>query len=186
MSHQLIDGDPALARIAREMAKLDEAQTADAHRREQASAAYWRAMAEHAGLAETAMLAGRAAPPAPPMPQVSGDPAVFLGRRRELTARRQEVMAERADLLLAALYGREDELLDAARQAGEMIARVAAEAQEVAAAVAVVRLAAGDPRPVYNRALSGSVLLSLIEAGARPSSPGRDVPGAQLRRLSVT
>lgn len=186
MSHPLLETDPALVRIAREFAKLDEAQVADAGRRDAASTSYWKAMGEHAALAETALLAGRAAPPAPLPPIVSGDLNVFLGRRRELVARRQETLAERSGLLLAALYAREDELLDGARQAAAVIGRLAQEAQELAAAVGVVRLAAGDGSPVYKHGITGSTLLGMIEAGARPTAPGSPVSDNNMNRLTVS
>ena len=186
MSHPLLETDPALVRIARELRELDEAQTADAHRREQASTSYWKAMGAHAALAETALLAGREAPAAPLMPLVSGDVGVFVGRRRELAARRQQVIAERAGLLLSALYARESELLDGARQAAAVIERLAGEAQELAAAVGVVRLAAGDPAPVYRHNITAAVLVGMLEAGARPTAPGSPVSQSPLARLSVT
>ena len=186
MSHALLETDPALVRIARELRELDEAQVADAGRREAASTSYWKAMGAHAALAETALLAGREAPAAPLMPLVSGDVSVFVGRRRELTARRQQVIAERSDLLLSSLLAREAELLDGARQAAAVIARLAAEAQELAAAVGVVRLAAGDPAPVYKYGITAAVLVGMLEAGARPTAPGSPVSQSPLARLSVS
>ena len=186
MSHPLLEQDPAVVRVDRELARLDEAQTADSHRRDQASTSYWSAMGKHAEAAETAMLAGREPPAAPLPPLVSGDPGVFLTRRRALQARRSDVIAERAPLLLAALLARESELLDGARQAAAVIDRLAVEAHGLAAAVRVVRLATGDPSPVYQRGITAAVLLGMIEAGARPTAPGGAVTENPLARLVVS
>ena len=186
MSHPLLETDAAVVRVDRELARLDEAQVADAGRREAASASYWAAMGRHAEAAETAMLAGREPPPAPLPPLVSGDPGVFLTRRKALQARRSDVIAERAPLLLAALLAREAELLDGARQAAAVIDRLAVEAHGLAAAVRVVRVATGDPSPVYQRGITAAVLLGMIEAGARPTAPGGAVTENALARMTVS
>ena len=186
MSHPLLETDAAVVRVDRELAKLDEAQTADSHRRDQASTSYWSAMTRHAEAAETAMLAGREPPPAPLPPLVSGDPGVFITRRRALQARRSDVIAERAPLLLAALLAREAELLDGARQAAAVIDRLAVEAHALAAAVRVVRLATGDPSPVFQRGITAATLLAMIEQGARPTAPGRAATELPLSRMTVS
>ena len=186
MSHKLLEEDPALVRIARELAKLDEAMVADAHRREQASSGYWAAMAKHAEVAEAAMLDGKAPPPPPEMPVVSGDPGIFSTRRRALVARRQETLADRSELLLRSMLWRENEILEAAREAAAVIDKLADEAQALAAAVGTVRLASGDGSPVYRYNITASVLLSMLEQGVRPSAPSGPVSDNAMHRVVVS
>lgn len=184
MTHPLIVGDPHLAKIAREVARLDEAQLADSARRDAASTGYWQAMAKHADLAQAALLAGKEAPPKPQVPTLSGDQGVFFTRRTALAARRQEVLAERAPQLLGALYGREEELLEAARNAAQLLAQVGRECQEIAHAVAAVRHAAGDPTPAWQHSIDAGVLLQMLAQGGRPSAPAR--PSSPAHRVTIS
>lgn len=187
MTHPLLVGDPQLAKLAREVARLDEAAVADSARRDAASTGYWQAVARHADLAEAALLAGKEAPSKPQVPALAGDPGVFHGRRQALAARRQEVLAERAPVLLRALCGREEELLEAARNAAQLLAAVGAECQEIAHAVAAVRHAAGDPTPTYRHSIDAGVLLTMLAQGGRPSAPARSSSGDPTSyRVSVS
>lgn len=87
MTYAVLDGDPALARTAKELAKLEQVLTADAHRREAASTSYWAARSAHARVAEAALLDGKEPPPPP---STSGDPSVHLSHKQALTALRPQ------------------------------------------------------------------------------------------------
>jgi len=137
MTHPILANHPDFVAHEEKVAKLDEAENAWRERSRAASDDYQRRLAAHREAKAAALFAGEPPPPEPKPPAEGGpdEARMFFDRRSALRAERRDLLAKNAGEIEAAAAERIEKIADEARPLLAELEGLAAEADQLVAAV---------------------------------------------------